>query len=113
MVMLGQSPRTLSQAEVAAIKVNGEGIRFLMLCLAREVHEFAVSRDISHGAVEDQLPFVFGELNRNLGDILDIRCVPARDASSLSTLNIHFSYPTYRRVALAAKDRAAGVVDGD
>ena len=108
-----REPRELSEAELRTIKTDDKGVRFLMLCLAREVHHFAASRDIPQGSVEDQLPLVFCELNRRIGDLLDARCVPAGDASSLAGLRIHFSYPVYRLVAEAAKDRAAGIVDGD
>lgn len=111
--LLLSEPGNLSESELSSVKFDDEGVRFLMLCLAREVHHFAASRDIPQGSVEDQLPLVFCELNRRIGDLLDVRCVSAGDASSLAGLSIHFSYPVYRLVAAAAKNRAACLVDGD
>ncbi len=107
------APRILSEAELATIQVNDEGVRLLMHCIAFEAHKFAALRNVTERAVEDQLPFVFSELNRSLGDLLDVRSVPARDASCLASVSISFSYPVYRLVADAAKDRAVSIVNGD
>ncbi|AHD09515.1 hypothetical protein PhaeoP75_01802 [Phaeobacter gallaeciensis] len=106
-------PRVLSEAELRSINVDNKGVRFLMSCLACELQEASTFGDVTHLTVKDQLSLVFGELNRNLGDLLDIRSVSTGDAASLASLSIRFSYPLYRLVAEAAKNRAADIVDGD
>jgi hypothetical protein len=93
--------------DVSALKINNESMDLIVRSLALEAHDFALSNGITSHSVEDQLPLVFSVLNSHLSDILDIRDVPAGDATSLAGISIRFSNEGYRLLASAAKDRVA------
>ncbi|WP_375553366.1 hypothetical protein [Roseovarius mucosus] len=98
---------------VSKLQLNNEGFTALMLGIAGECHEFALSRGIPSHSVEDQLPLVFGVFDGDFRDLLDIREVPTRDASGLASVSIGFSPEGYRRAAEAAKNRVANPIDVD
>ena len=105
--------RRLTRSEILELKVDDEGVREIVLGLARECHDFAATRDVTHLSVEEYLPFVFGELDGKLGDLFDVSDVPAVDTPDIATISIRFSDEGYRRLAEAAKDRVARSIDGD
>lgn len=92
------------------LQINDEAMGPIVLGLALECHEFALASGIPSQSVDDQLPLVFGVLDRHLRDILNIRNVPAVGTSCLSGLRIGFSDEGYRLTAKAAKDRMANAV---
>lgn len=98
---------------VSQLQINDEGFEALMLGIARECHEFALSRGIPSHSIEDQLPLVFGVFNGDFRDLLDIREVPAVGASCLASVTVRFSPEGYRRAAEAAKNRVANPIDVD
>lgn len=102
-----------SPLQVSELPFDDEAMNLIVFGLAREVHEFALGRNIPSHSIESQLPLVLGELDDKLGDLLDIRDIPAGDTSCLAGLRIGFSDEGYRRIANAAKDRVADTVDGD
>lgn len=99
--------------KVSDLEINDEAMGLIVFGLARECHEFALSRGIASHSVEDQLPLVFSVLGSNMSDLLDVRDVVTGDATCLAALNIGFSDEGYRRLADTAKDRMAGAVDSD
>lgn len=99
-------------AWVSDLKItDDEAMSLIVLSLATERHELALARGILSRLVEHQLPLVFGILNGNPGDLLDVVPVPASGASCIAAVHIRFSQEGYRRLAEAAKDRVAGTVD--
>lgn len=99
--------------EIAGLEVNDETMRLVVLGLAAEVQEFALSRGIAGSTVEAQLELILREFEGDLGGLLDIREVPAVGATDIAALSVRFSAEHYRRLASAAKDRVAGTLDVD
>ena len=102
----------MSDQWVSELEVNNESIGLLVLGIARECHDLALSRGIPSHSVEDQLPLVFSVFDSNLRDLLRFREIPAAGTPCLAAIAMTFSPEGYRRAASAAKDRMANSVDG-
>lgn len=99
----------VSELQVGDDKTMG----LIVLNLARECHEFALSRGIPSHSVDHQLGLVFSILGSHSSHLLNIIDVPTAGTSSLAGLSIGFSDEGYRLLAGAAKDRMANSVDAD
>lgn len=99
--------------DVSELKFDNEAMGLIVRGLALEAYEFALASGIPSHSVDDQLPLVFGVLERDLGHLLDMRNVPARSTSDLAALSTGFSDRGYRLLADAAKDRVANSIYRD
>lgn len=106
-------PRPLSEADVLRLHFNDETVSFIVLCLTAELHHAASLGEISQMSVEENLAVVLSVLNGNSSDLLNVSGVLTPDAPCVARIDVGFSYPGYRRLAGAAKNRAASIVHGD
>ena len=97
--------------DVSSLQFDDEAVSHIVLSLAREAHEFALASGIASSSVDDQLQLVLSILDGHLADLLDVRHVPAGDASCLAAIRVGFSNKGYRLLASAAKDRVASPVN--
>lgn len=113
------APAPTIDLDVTTLEFNDEAVALIVGSLALEAHHAAALRDVTHGAVEDQLPLVFRILDGNTADLLDTISVVTSPTPSLSgsfcigIADFRFCDEAYRRFALAAQDGAVCAVDGD
>lgn len=99
---------------VSELQVSDDkSIGLIVLSLARECHDFALSSGIPSHSVDHQLSLVFCILSRYASHLLNFRDVVAGDAPGLASLEIGFSDKGYLFLASAAKDRVAKAIDGN
>ncbi|MEQ3669439.1 hypothetical protein [Pseudophaeobacter sp.] len=101
------------QLDVSNLKFDNESIVRLVQSLALETHHFAAARNLGHFTAGQLSELVLCELQSNLSDLLDVRCVFTGKAPCIGSLSVGFSDEVYRRVAEAAKHRVLNIVDGD
>lgn len=112
-----EAPRGAGQPQdrdawVSDLKITDDkAMALIVLRLATEVHDFALSSGVASHSVKDQLSLVFGVLNSHLADFVSVTPVVAVDASDFAAIRVGFSPEGYRRIAIAAKDRVADAVD--
>jgi hypothetical protein len=99
--------------DVSDLKLNDESVSLIILSLALECHNFAVSRGIPSHSVESQLHLVGDVFTRYSDHLLDVVSVLTPDAPSLAAINVRFSNEGYGRIAGAAKDRIVRTFEGD
>lgn len=99
--------------DVSGLEINSEVVTLIVLSLALETHNFALSRGIPSVSVESQLELVFGVLDCKISDLLDFGNVAAIDATCVGGISVRFSNIGYRSVALATKNAMAVAFDRD
>ena len=96
--------------DISQLQIDDESMDFIVRSLARETHDFALSRGIPSKSIDDHLPLVFGIVESQSSDLLDIRNVPASRATDIAGIRISFSNEGYGLLASAAKDRVTNLV---
>ncbi|WP_424975287.1 hypothetical protein [Dinoroseobacter sp. S124A] len=94
-------------------RINDESVRLVVLSLARECHDFAISCGIASHSVEHQLELVLGIIDSHRSDLLDVRDVPALNTTDIAAIRIGFSDEGYLLLAEAAKDRLTNSLNVD
>lgn len=98
---------------VSELEFNDESVDLIVRSLALEAHHFALSRGVLETSVEDQLQLVFGILDGQIGNLLDVVDVPAVNASCIGSIVLRFSDEVYLGLTLAAQNAVAHSFDGD
>ena len=92
-------------------KIDSEAVMAVINRLALECHKSELARGITDKSVDLYLPLVCDIFLNNSDDFLKVVPVAASGTSDVLTLSITFDPIVYRRMAEAAKNRAARTLD--
>ena len=99
--------------DVSRLPLDDKSIALILRSLAFETQCFALSCGIFHHTVESQLHLARDVLSNNLESLLLVGPIVAIGTSDHCGVRINFSLEAYLRLAVTAKDRVRGPIDGD